>query len=108
MTDIVGTSVPRVDATDKVTGAAKLADDFQFGPGLLYGRLVRSPHPLWIIYGVVLAAVGASFLVPAWAVTRAGRGLRFVEALIERLGLLAMFYLVFDVAALVIVVIRNL
>jgi len=49
MTDIVGASVPRVDALDKVTGAAKFADDMQFGPGLLYGRLVRSPHAHAII-----------------------------------------------------------
>ncbi len=45
MSDIIGSSIPRVDAVDKVTGAAKFADDLQFGPGLLYGRLVRSPHP---------------------------------------------------------------
>ncbi|MBI5033516.1 MAG: molybdopterin-dependent oxidoreductase [Chloroflexi bacterium] len=44
MTDVIGESIPRIDAVDKVTGAAKFADDFQFGPGLLYGRLVRSPH----------------------------------------------------------------
>ncbi len=41
--DPVGKSVLRVDAIDKVTGAALFADDLQFGPGLLYGRLVRSP-----------------------------------------------------------------
>jgi CO/xanthine dehydrogenase Mo-binding subunit len=41
----VGKSVPRVDAFDKVTGAALFTDDLQFGPGLLYGRVVRSPHP---------------------------------------------------------------
>jgi carbon-monoxide dehydrogenase large subunit len=41
----VGQSVPRVDALDKVTGAALFTDDLQFGPGLLYGRAVRSPHP---------------------------------------------------------------
>ncbi|MGB8647825.1 MAG: xanthine dehydrogenase family protein molybdopterin-binding subunit [Anaerolineae bacterium] len=41
----IGESIPRVDAVEKVTGAAKFADDLQFGPGLLYGRLVRSPHP---------------------------------------------------------------
>jgi CO/xanthine dehydrogenase Mo-binding subunit len=41
----VGQSVPRVDALDKVTGAASFTDDLQFGPGLLYGRAVRSPHP---------------------------------------------------------------
>jgi carbon-monoxide dehydrogenase large subunit len=41
----VGKSVPRVDAYEKVTGAALFTDDLQFGPGLLYGRVVRSPHP---------------------------------------------------------------
>ena len=40
----VGKNVPRVDIYDKVTGAATFADDLQFGPGLYYGRLVRSPH----------------------------------------------------------------
>jgi len=29
---------------EKVTGAAIFADDMQFGPGLYYGRLVRSPY----------------------------------------------------------------
>jgi CO/xanthine dehydrogenase Mo-binding subunit len=41
----VGDSVPRVDAREKVTGAAQFADDLQFGPGLLYARIKRSPHP---------------------------------------------------------------
>ncbi len=41
----VGDSVPRVDAYDKVIGAAQFADDIQFGPGLLYARIKRSPHP---------------------------------------------------------------
>jgi CO/xanthine dehydrogenase Mo-binding subunit len=40
----VGQSVPRIDMYDKVTGSATFADDMQFGPGLYYGRLVRSPH----------------------------------------------------------------
>ena len=40
----VGKSVPRIDVSEKVTGSATFADDMQFGPGLYYGRLVRSPH----------------------------------------------------------------
>ena len=40
----VGKSVPRVDAYDKVTGAARYVDDMQFGPGLYYGKLVHSPY----------------------------------------------------------------
>ncbi len=41
----IGDSVPRVDAYEKVIGAALFADDIQFGPGLLYARIKRSPHP---------------------------------------------------------------
>jgi CO/xanthine dehydrogenase Mo-binding subunit len=41
----IGVSVPRIDAREKVTGAAKFADDLQFGPGLFYARIKRSPHP---------------------------------------------------------------
>jgi len=43
-TEPVGKSVPRIDMYDKVTGSATFADDIQFGPGLYYGRLVRSPY----------------------------------------------------------------
>jgi carbon-monoxide dehydrogenase large subunit len=38
-------SVPRVEGYEKVTGVAKFVDDIQFGPGLLYARLLRSPYP---------------------------------------------------------------
>jgi CO/xanthine dehydrogenase Mo-binding subunit len=48
----VGKSVPRVDAYEKVTGAAVYADDMQFGPGLYYGRLVRSPYAHALVKGV--------------------------------------------------------
>ena len=41
----IGESVPRIDAREKVTGAAQFADDLQFGPGLLYARIKRSPYP---------------------------------------------------------------
>jgi CO/xanthine dehydrogenase Mo-binding subunit len=48
----VGKSVPRIDAYEKVTGSAIFADDMQFGPGLYYGRLVRSPHAHAMVRGV--------------------------------------------------------
>ena len=41
----IGESVPRIDAYEKVIGAARFADDIQFGPGLLHARIKRSPHP---------------------------------------------------------------
>jgi len=43
--EIIGESVIRLDAREKAIGATQFADDFQFGPGLLYARILRSPHP---------------------------------------------------------------
>src|SRR3990172_7868847 len=55
----VGESVPRVDAQEKVTGAAIFTDDFQFGPGLLYARIKRSPHPHALIKSVDVSKASA-------------------------------------------------
>jgi carbon-monoxide dehydrogenase large subunit len=43
--DLIGASVPKIDGTEKVIGAAVYTDDIQFGPRLLYARILRSPHP---------------------------------------------------------------
>ncbi len=40
----VGHSYTRVDGIDKVTGRAKYTYDVQF-PGMLYGKILHSPHP---------------------------------------------------------------
>jgi len=40
----LGKSYTRVDGPDKVTGRAKYTYDLKF-PGMLYGRILRSPHP---------------------------------------------------------------
>ena len=40
----IGTKQCFVDALDKVTGKAKYLDDISF-PGLLIGKILRSPHP---------------------------------------------------------------
>jgi CO/xanthine dehydrogenase Mo-binding subunit len=41
----IGENKPRIDAREKVTGAAIFADDIQFGNALLHARIKRSPHP---------------------------------------------------------------
>lgn len=42
-TDLVGQSIPRLDGPDKVTGRALYAADLRL-PGMLFARVVRSPH----------------------------------------------------------------
>src|SRR2546421_4340836 len=41
---IVGSPVKRLDGPDKVTGRAKYTLDIN-RPGMIYGRMIRSPHP---------------------------------------------------------------
>ncbi len=41
---VIGTPRPKVDAYGKVTGRALYADDIML-PRMLYGKLLRSPHP---------------------------------------------------------------
>src|SRR5215467_2637243 len=48
---LVGTSLPRQDGPDKVTGRARYAGD-QAAPGMLYARLVLSPYAHARILGI--------------------------------------------------------
>ena len=49
--DVVGTRPIRHDGTDKVTGRAQYSADIQL-PGLLHGKVLRSPHPHAIIKSI--------------------------------------------------------
>ncbi|MFH0953507.1 MAG: xanthine dehydrogenase family protein molybdopterin-binding subunit [Verrucomicrobiota bacterium] len=48
----VGKSASRIDGLDKVTGAAQFVDDLDFGPRLLHGEIVESPHAHALIQSV--------------------------------------------------------
>src|SRR5574337_1027837 len=41
---VVGKATKRVEGMEKVTGAARYTEDLSF-PGMLFARLVLSPHP---------------------------------------------------------------
>ena len=41
---VVGRSRPRIDAVERVTGAARYTGDVKL-PGMAYARVLRSPHP---------------------------------------------------------------
>jgi len=56
--ETVGKSAPRVDAYDKVTGAAKYTGDFTF-PGMLVGKILKSPIPHGIIKSIDTSAAEA-------------------------------------------------
>jgi CO/xanthine dehydrogenase Mo-binding subunit len=42
--NVVGRNVPRIDAFERVTGRATYTRDVRV-PGMLYARVLRSPHP---------------------------------------------------------------
>ena len=48
---LIGQDLPRVDAPEKAVGAALYTDDLRL-PGMLHGRLLRSPHAHARIVGV--------------------------------------------------------
>src|SRR5881392_558764 len=48
---VVGKAIRKVDATAKVTGATRFADDL-FLPRMLYAKLLRSPHAHALITGI--------------------------------------------------------
>src|SRR5262249_15858241 len=52
---IVGTRVPRLDGKAKATGEAKYSIDVRL-PGMLYGRILRCPHPAATVKTLDLSA----------------------------------------------------
>jgi len=67
-----------------------------------------SSHPLRIIYAACLMVITPTVLLPAYTFLRSNKALMFMQNLMERLALLASFYLFFDLLGLIIVIIRNL
>ncbi len=74
---LLGTRVPRLDGRAKATGEARYAIDVRL-PGMLYGRILRSPYPAATVVEVDLAAARKMPGVRAALVIAApGTALRF-------------------------------
>jgi hypothetical protein len=70
--------------------------------------LRNSSHPLRIIYAVCLMVVTPTVLLPIYVFIRSNKAVIIMQNLTERLSLLTMFYLFFDLLALIIVITRNI
>ena len=70
--------------------------------------LARSAHPFRLLYALYLAAVVPSVALPVYFFLRSATSVRWMQELTERLSVLTMFYLLFDAAGLLIVLVRNL
>ena len=69
--------------------------------------LRSSSHPLRILYVASLTIVSATVLLPVYSFIRSDKAVPFMQNLAERLSVLTMFYLLFDLLGLIIVIIRN-
>ena len=70
--------------------------------------LARSVHPLWWLYAGGLAVVLLTVLLPVHLFFQSNKLSLLIQEFTERLSVLTIFYLLFDLAGLVIVIIRNI
>jgi hypothetical protein len=70
--------------------------------------LRNSDHPFRIVYAACLAVVTATALLPVYLFLRAEKSVAIMQNVIERLSLLTMFYLFFDLLGIIIILMRNL
>src|SRR3990172_5960167 len=76
-------------------------------PGETIAFLAGLAHPLRFLYGLSLALVLPTIVLPVYLALRSEKFVKGVQALFERLSLLTTLYLFFDVIGLFIVIIRN-
>jgi len=81
--------------------------DFQL-PAATMKFLAGSGHPFRWLYVGALAIVIPTIALPVYFFLRSDKPFRFMQEVIDRLSLLTMLYLFFDVVGLIVVVIRNI
>jgi hypothetical protein len=81
--------------------------DYHF-PAWMIDFLVRSSHPVRVIWGIEMPMVSLSFLLPAALLTRSKKAQNAVSEIFGRIVVLSSFYLVLDVAGIVVIALRNI
>lgn len=76
-------------------------------PAWLANLVAGTGRPLVALYALALFSTTLSFALPAYLILKLDKALGFMMELVDRLSLLMMLYLFFDIAALVIVLVRN-
>src|SRR5215470_12603210 len=82
---VIGTRPLRHDGFDKVTGRARYGADYAF-PGMLHGKVLRSPHPHAIIKSI---NVEKALAVPGVKAVVTSADLPEVESKLEQAGEMA-------------------
>lgn len=76
-------------------------------PAWLISLSLQIGRPLVMVYALAILITTISFIIPAYLILRSNKTMEILQEGIERLSLLMTLYLVFDSAALILVVIRN-
>ena len=77
-------------------------------PTWLAELIFQTGRPVVALYALALLATSLSFAIPTYFILRSDKLLRALQEGMDRLSLLMTLYLVFDAAALVIILVRNL
>ncbi len=77
-------------------------------PGWFLDFIAQQEHPVRVLYAICLSLVIPTVLLPTYLILKSNKALRSVRELIERVSLLAILYLLFDIVGLAIVIIRNI
>ena len=77
-------------------------------PNPILQLISQSKHPVRTIYEIFLPLVSISTLLPTYLILKSDKAYQFFKGLVERVTVLTIFYLCFDVIGLVIVIIRNI
>jgi len=76
-------------------------------PQWIVDFLVRSSHPFRFIWGGVFLSVGISVAVPVIFILRLEKGKKAVIEIFDRITMLSSLYILFDIAGIVVLVMRN-
>ena len=77
-------------------------------PEQILRYIAASEHPLRLLYAAILAMVVPTIIIPVYFVLKSDRFSNLVQGLIERLSLLTVFYLFFDLLGLIVIIVRNI
>jgi hypothetical protein len=94
----------------EIYGQAGSIWNFQVPPQIIW-LIFHSQHPLRFLVlfvGAAFAGIVLTFLVPAFLILRSKGFFNFIQSMLERVGFLTEVYLVLDILALLVVVIRNI
>jgi hypothetical protein len=77
-------------------------------PAFFSWIILRIPYHQTLAFTILLLAIAASFAIPVIFILKSNKGQNGVNMLMERIGLLSIFYLIIDLLGITAAVLRNI